>query len=122
MDDREKATSSAGKITKQVFVVLEVLQTPLLTTTTSDFVSALTESDFQQQTVIKLLFQYCRGEVGFPSEILQSASTMFGKTAGLPSSRASRELKVLPGWCIATYYLAFFTQSIKLQEINVSCG
>lgn len=56
------------------------------------------------------------------SEILQAASTMFNKTTYLKSSRASRDLKVFLGWCIAIYYLALFVQRIKLREINVLFG
>ncbi|KAL0635429.1 hypothetical protein Q9L58_005637 [Maublancomyces gigas] len=62
---------------------------------------------------------YTSGEI---SEILQAASTMFNNPTHLQSSRASSELKVLIGYCLAIYYLALFVQSINLWEINLLVG
>lgn len=51
-------------------------QTPFLTSTatpTSDFITGLSESDFEQETDLEFLFKYCHGTVGFPTGKLESA-------------------------------------------------
>lgn len=50
-------------------------QTPFRETTalTDDFMSGLSESDFEDQTDVALLHQYCQGEVDFPTEMLRGS-------------------------------------------------